>query len=111
MAKTTVQKKPASAGMAQVDIPHTVGIENVGSVYCNNLEVLGGGLLDVRLAFNEILIERNPRRVAVIRRANVVMSYPHFKAMVEVLNNTLSQIEAAATNEQRAMTGMARVES
>jgi len=108
MAKTTVPKKDSAPKLAQLQIPQTVNIENVPSTYCNNLEVLAGGMLDVRIGFNEILVERGqPRRVAVIRRANIVMSYPHFKSMVELLNNTLKQIDTATTNEQRTLLGVA----
>jgi len=51
-------------------------------VYANNLEIATSSI-DVRLLFNEIIMERG--NIAVERRANVVMSIDHFRAMMQVL--------------------------
>jgi len=76
-------------------MPAPSNIADVPSVYANNVQILGAGNFDVRIAFNEVSTEDGGKSVTVLRRANLVMSVPHFLAMVKLLNTQADAIIAA----------------
>ncbi len=80
-------------------LPPTSNPLNVKSVYSNNMHLTTSSI-DARLLFNEILAEGGP--VTVERRANIVMSIQHLKAMSQVLNEQIKTIDEreAARREQ-----------
>lgn len=84
-----------------------VNAAEVPSTYVNGVQVLGVSAFDVRLGFNEVLIE-DGMKLTCMRRANVVMSPSHFEAMVQVLEGVLAVIrknQAAIQSESTTPKG------
>ena len=76
---------------ANLPVPAPENVSEVPSVYVNNFEVLGLSPFDLRIAFNEMQSERDGT-VKMVRKANLVMSVPHFVATVELLNTVLADL-------------------
>ena len=57
--------------------------------------------MDVRLIFSEVGIEGKVHTME--ERANIVMSLPHFKAMLNVMLNNLPIIEKSEADAQAAL--------
>lgn len=76
---------------ANLPVPAPANVSEVPSVYVNNFEVLGLSPFDLRIAFNEMQSERDGT-VKMVRKANLVMSVPHFVATVELLNTVLADL-------------------
>ena len=75
-----------------VPVPVPENVAEVPSVYVNNFEVLGLSPFDLRIAFNEMQSERDGT-IKMLRKANIVMSFQHFVATVELLNKVLADLE------------------
>ena len=88
------QKQPKRAGIVALDIPAPLNIQEVPSSYVNNVEVLGMNHVDVRIAFNEILVEKGVV-TEVKRRSNLVMSVPTFLNMVQILIANANSLKEA----------------
>jgi uncharacterized protein involved in high-affinity Fe2+ transport len=97
MAKNSKSKALVPAVLAALpaqtielkEIP-IVNPNNVQSVYTNAVTVMNGQF-DIRLLFNEIVMEGIGKPVESILRANVTMTPAHAKAFVEALANALEQ--------------------
>jgi hypothetical protein len=72
----------------------------IRAVYTNNMDVAAGPL-DVRLDFHELF--PNEGAISRERRASVVMSVPHFKAMVKVLNDQLAKLDEYSAAFEKAL--------
>jgi hypothetical protein len=94
-------KSNGHTGASELAIPAVANAAEVPSVYSNAIELLSGNHIDVRLAFNEVVIESG-NRLTTVRRANVVMSVPAFMTMVQVLSAN-AQVLAAAIPQQQAL--------
>ena len=88
------QKQPKRAEVVALDIPAPLNIQEVPSNYVNNVEVLGMNHIDVRIAFNEILVEKGAV-TEVKRRSNLVMSVPTFLSMVQILMANANSLREA----------------
>lgn len=71
------------------DIP-SVNPNNVQSVYTNSVAIMNGQF-DIRMLFNEIVLEGLGKPVQAVLRANVTMTPAHAKAFVEALTTALEQ--------------------
>ena len=65
-------------------IPTVANAADVPSVYANIIEMLSLNHIDVRFAFDEVIVESG-NKATNYRRANVVMSVPAFLTMVQIL--------------------------
>jgi hypothetical protein len=83
--------KPQSK-IQPVHLGATSNVENVPSIYVNNVEILAVNPIDVRIAFNEVLAER-PNVFTPVRRVNLVMSTASFLALIPILNQVGGQIQ------------------
>ncbi len=97
MAKT---KKKGVISLTAETLPPLTNPLAIRSVYTNNMDVAGGPL-DVRLDFHELF--PNQGTIARERRASVVMSVPHFKAMVKVLNEQLGKLTEYSAAFEKAL--------
>jgi hypothetical protein len=61
----------------------------IRSVYINNMDMVGSSL-DVRLEFFELVPDQG--QLVREKRASIVMSVPHFRAMVAVFNAQLTNL-------------------
>jgi hypothetical protein len=93
MAKNKSAKKPA-AGLVLPPATNPLGIR---SVYSNNMEVSSSSL-DVRLVFNEVISETGA--ISLERRASIVTSIQHFRAMVDAMKDTLAKIDMQAAKRK-----------
>jgi hypothetical protein len=97
--QSLMAKRKAAATNKPVtpNLPAPINPDGVQSVYCNNMEV-SISVFDARMTFNEIIIDHGGT-LTVVRRANVVMSTPHFQAMIVAMQKQLEalkkQLEAA----------------
>ena len=71
----------------------------IRSVYTNNMDITGGPL-DVRLDFMKY---PRSRKLVRERRASVVMSVPHFRAMVKVLNDHVGKVTKYSAALEKAL--------
>ncbi len=84
------------------NLPLVENADAIPSVYSNSVEVLSMNLVDVRLAFNEVVIESG-NRFRVLRRANVVLPKAAFTTMMRVLELNAKNLEAVASSHQRQL--------
>jgi hypothetical protein len=91
------KKKKITVGT--VAMPTPSNISEVPSVYINNAQILAAGSFDVRLGLNEVSTEDGGKSITLLRKANVVMSVPHFLAMVKLLNTQAKAILAAQQSQ------------
>lgn len=98
MAKKALAKKAPKKVATYVDLEgHAAqGHEIVPSAYVNQAEVLTAGPIDVRLAFNEILVDHHvaPK---MVRRANLVMSQTTFLNLVQLLTTVAARMRNNAS--------------
>jgi len=73
-------KRPDGA----IPLPPAENVADVPSTYANTIQVLSMNHIDVRLAFNEVVIEEG-KKISVVRRANIVMPTPAFLMNVQLL--------------------------
>src|SRR4051812_29576129 len=71
--------------------------DEVPSAYVNHIQVLTAGLIDVRLGFNEIIVD-NGSPMRLLRRANIVVSTTTFLNLVSLLNGVAKRIHENSTN-------------
>jgi hypothetical protein len=90
MARKAVKRAPKPPA-GTLPIPPASNVENVPSVYINSAEVLSMNQIDVRIAFNEIVVEGKDD-IANVRRANIVMSVPHFIALAQMLAENVHKL-------------------
>jgi hypothetical protein len=64
------------------ELPRATNPDSVKSVYVNHMEIAISPM-DARLNFNEVISDG--KSIQIERRASVVMSIPHLKAMAQVL--------------------------
>lgn len=108
MAKQETNGEAAKPDVQQVKLPEPINPLGVRSVYANNLEV-GASAVDVRLTFNEIIVDHG---ITVERRANIVTPVAHFGMMMQVLSQFSEKLrvqmkaaeEAAAKAATKAQT-------
>jgi len=91
--------KPPKPPEGMLAIPAASNALDVPSAYANSIELLSMNWIDVRIAFNEIIVETG-NNVRVQRRANVVMPVAAFKTMVQVLIANAARL--AASEQQQA---------
>ena len=82
----------------QLVIPAAENVLEVPSIYANTIELLSMNHIDVRMAFNEVIIETG-NRPTVKRRANIVMPMQAFMLMLQALNAN-AQVLAASQQKQ-----------
>lgn len=95
--KNGTAKQPA---IVQPQVPLATNPLGVKSVYSNNMDVTAGPL-DVRLDFHEILPDQG--KLVRERRASVVMSVPHFRAMMKLLNDQMAKLNDLASQFEKAL--------
>jgi len=96
MAKLKPPKSPPAP--VQLVIPPADNAPEVPSVYANTIEILSMNYIDVRIAFNEVIIETGNRPI-VKRRANIVMPTPAFMVALQAVNFN-AQVLAASIQKQ-----------
>jgi hypothetical protein len=77
---------------------------DVPSAYANNVEIMTAGSVDVRIAFNEILVDRGGMTLA--RKANIVLSTPIFLEALQIFNRVARDIIARSAPQASAPTGI-----
>jgi len=82
-----------------VSIPAASNALDVPSTYANSIELLSMNGIDVRIAFNEIVIETG-NKIRAERRANIVMPTAAFNTMVQVL--VINAANLAGAEQQQA---------
>ena len=90
---------PAGTPEGAIVLPQPSNALDVPSVYSNVIEILSMNWIDVRIAFNEVVIETG-NQVRVERRANVVMPVAAFMTMVQLLAANAQNL--AASQQQQA---------
>lgn len=83
--KSASRKELISGTPVPIEIPRPSNGAEVPSTYVNNFEILSMNHIDVRIAFNEIVIE-GADRLSSMRRANLVMPVPIFMALTALLS-------------------------
>ena len=77
----------------------------VPGVYANTVEILSMNYIDVRIAFNEVVVETG-NQLRVERRANVVMPVPAFMMIVQVLNANARVLAASQQKQAEQAQGL-----
>jgi hypothetical protein len=85
---------------SQQQIPPVTNPRGVRSVYSNNMDVTMG-MLDVRLDFHEVFPDQG--KLLREQRASVVMSIPHFRAVMKVLNSQMPKLDLAVSEFEKAL--------
>ncbi len=102
------KKKSENAVVKNMEIPAALNIADVPSVYSNGFELLSMNHIDIRLGFNEVLIDSG-NQVKTLRRANVVMPIPAFMIMLQLLNANAKML--MEVGQQQAKEQQAQIES
>ncbi|HVW86310.1 MAG TPA: hypothetical protein VHB50_16600 [Bryobacteraceae bacterium] len=96
MAKNSkIQNGLAESGL---NIPPADNAGEVPSVYANTIEMLSMNHIDVRIAFNEVVVETG-NAVRNVRRANVVMPVPSFLNLVQIVTANAERLMAASRQQ------------
>ncbi len=96
------RRSPVSKAAIPAPLPPATNPLNIGSVYVNNVQLASANIFDVRILFNEVVIEEG-KRVTVERRANIVMSVSEFMALVQLLNANVPVIQKSIQMQAEAM--------
>lgn len=98
MAKLKAPQKPQDAApqadASQIVLPSATNATEVPSTYANTIEILSMNHIDVRIAFNEVIIETGNQPI-VKRRANIVMPTHGFMMALQVLNFNTQNLAAS----------------
>ena len=82
-------------------MPPAANAAEVPSLYVNNVEVLSISTIEVRLGFNKIAVEG--KNGTTERKANIVMSVPHFIAMTNMFNASATSLTSDGHGESAQM--------
>lgn len=93
-APQTSQDAAPQADASQIVLPSATNATEVPSTYANTIEILSMNHIDVRIAFNEVIIETGNKPI-VKRRANIVMPTHGFMMALQVLNFNTQNLAAS----------------
>ena len=99
MAKVKAAKKTVAD--QEETLPSPFNETDVPSIYSNAFQLLSMNFIDVRIAFNEIIVDSGSKP-RVQRRANIVMPVASFLTMVRMLSVNAQHLQADQERQSRA---------